>query len=205
MASIQFRADDWGIQNLNGSGLGFYGSTFGNSVEVGQYQTTTWITNSNGTAQGPQVNNIKWTHPNSGSINGAADKNLLDIPNHEASLNIRFNHSTLVRTQNEKLRIFDRSNINNPASGVTCKVAEVAHPSTTQTGSLGSGNSSWETPTGSSVIMSLDFSSPGHSGHRPNGTSTQDLNHDFYFSFSASPDSIGSKTQFGAYFSLEYL
>lgn len=197
-------ADDWGIQNLNGSGLGFYGSSFGSSVEVGAYQDTTWITDGNGTSQGPQVDNVKWTHPNSGSINGAASKALTDIPNHLATLNIRFTHTSAVRTQNAKLRIYDRSNINNNPSGVTCKVAEIIHPSTTQTGTLGSGDSSWETPTGSSAIMDL-VASPGMSGLRQNGSSTSEMRHDWYVAISPSPDSIGSKTQFGLYFQTEYL
>jgi hypothetical protein len=204
MASIIFRSGSFGIHNISGSGLGFYGTTFGNSVEVGAYQTTTWITNAAGTAQGPQVDNITWTHPNSGSINGAASKNLLDIPNHLCPLNIRFNHSSAVRTQNARLRIFDRTNINNNASGVTTKFAEVVHPSITQTGSLGSGVSSWDTPNGSSVVVSL-IASPGHSGIRPNGAGTTDMNHDWYGAISASPDSIGSKTLYGLYFQVEYL
>lgn len=126
------------------------------------------------------------------------------MPNQLASLNIRFNHSTPVRTQNARLRIFDRSSINNNASGVTTRVAELIHPSETQTGLLGSGNSSWQTPTGSSVVMSLT-NSPGQSGLSPNGASTQDMNHDYYVAISASPDSIGSKTNYALYFSVEYL
>lgn len=203
MASISFFATDFGILNLNGSGLGFYGLSFGNSVEVGSYQNSTWITNSNGTAQGNQVNNIKWTHPSSGSINELASVALLAVPNYLATLKIRFNHSTAVQTQNAKLRIFDRSSINNPASGVTCKVAEVIHVDAAQT-ATGSGSSTWNTPTGSSVIMSLT-TSPGLSGYSPNGPSTIDFNHDWFVAMSASPDSIGSKTQFACYFQTEYL
>ena len=203
MAAINFFSQTLAISNLTGSGLGFYGSAFGNSVEVGSYQTTTFITDSNGTIQGPQSDNTKWTHPSSGSINGAASVNLNQFPNYLMPLNIRFTHTTAVKTQNAKLRIYDRSNINNPASGVTCKVAEVIHPDTVQNAN-GSGSTSWATPTGSSVILSC-ASSPGQSGLSPNGTNTKDMRHDYYFALSASPDSVGSKTQFGLYFSLEYL
>jgi hypothetical protein len=203
MASIGFFSQTLSIQNLNGSGLGFFGSGFGNSVEVGAYQDTTWITNSTGATQGPQSDNTKWTHPNSGSINGAASVNLNQFPNYLMPLNIRFTHSSAVKTQNAKLRIYDRSNINNPASGVTCKVAEVIHPDTVQNAN-GSGSTSWATPTGSSVILSCS-SSPGQSGHFINGSNTQDMRHDYYFALTASPDSVGSKTQFAAYFALEYL
>lgn len=204
MAAINFYAgENFGIDNLAGSGLGFYGGGFGFSVAVGEYQDSTFITDGNGTSQGPQVDNIKYMNTQSGIVNGASSGvNILNIPNYLASLNARFTHSTAVKTQNAKLRIYDRSNINNPASGVTCKVAELVHPSTSQL-VTGSGSSVWQTPTGSSVVMSLT-ASPGISGQRPNGANTSATDHDYYFAISASPDSIGSKTNFGLYMELEY-
>ena len=205
MASISFSAGggSFNINNLTGSGIGFYGSTFGNSVEVGAYQDSSWITNSAGTSQGPQINNNKWTHPNSGSLNGLSSINLTAVPNYLSTLQIQFSHTTAVKTQNAKLRIFDRSNINNAASGVLTKMAEIIHPDTAQTAN-GSGSTSWNTPAGSATIVSL-ASSPGLSGLSPNGPSTTDMTHNWYIALSASPDSIGSKTLYGAYFSVEYL
>ena len=204
MATIGFYADENGIQNLNGSGLGFYGSSFGVSVEVGSYQDSTYITDGNGVTEGPVAHNTKWTHPNSGSVNGLDSYALNTIPNRLASLNVRFEHTSNVRTQNGKLRIFDRSSINNEASGVTTKVAELIHPSVNQADPAGSGDTSWNTPTGSSVIMDI-VDAPGMSGHSPNGPSTSEMRHDWYFAISASPDSIGSKTLYGLYVELEYL
>ena len=203
MATIAFYTNGHSTA-VGGSAVGFYGSTFGNSVTVGSYQDTTWITDSNGTLQGPQADNIKWTHPSSGSINGAASVVLTAIPNYLATLNIRFTHATAVRLQNSKLRIFDRSNINNNASGVTTKVAEIVHPTLTQTNN-GSGSSSWNTPGGSGSILTFAFPSPGMSGLAPNGPSTSADRHDFYCAISASPDSVGSKTQYALYFECEYL
>lgn len=207
MAQINFFADNFGVQNLNGSGLGFYGNGFGKSVEVGEYQQTTFITDSNGTVEGPQVNNIQWTHANSGEINGAgSSKQLTAIPNYLATLNIRFTHTSAVKVQNGKVRIFDRSSINNAASGVTTKVAELIHPDTVQNNN-GSGDSSWLTPAGSSVIVDI-ADNPGESGeYAGNGSvSTRDDDrHDWYLAISASPDSIGSKTLYGLYVELEYL
>lgn len=207
MAAISFFADSFGVQNLGGSGLGFYGAGFGSSVEVGEYQDSTFITNGAGTAQGPQVNNITWTHPSSGEINGAgASVVLTAIPNYLATLNVRFTHGSVVKTQNAKLRIYDRSNINNNPSGVTCKVAELIHPYTVQT-NAGSGDTSWNTPVGSSIIMDM-AASPGESGtHAGNGSNSvwTDTRHDWYAAITASPDSIGSKTLFALYFETEYL
>lgn len=202
MANIAFFGQTSHIQAFNGSGIAFMGSSFGSSVDVAAYQTTSWISNSNGTAQGPQLNNIAWTHPNSGSINGGASIAVSGIPNYLATINPRFTHSTAIKTQNVKFRVYDRVSINNDPSGVLCKVAELIHPETSQA-VPGSGANSWSTPTGSSNIMSL-ASSPGLSGLSPNGPSTTDMTHDWYLAISASPNSIGSKT-FAGYLSLEYL
>lgn len=203
MATISFSALDQGIQNLNGSGLGFYGATHGQSVNVSSYQDCTFITDSTGTIPGPQVHNIKYVHPASGSINGLTAVNVLDIPNYLASLKISFTHTSPVKTQNAQFRVYDRSNINNNPSGVLCKVAELVHPSTSQTGSLGSGNASWSTIQGSGSILSMT-ASPGISGLRPSGSNTTQAQHDWYLAISASPSSTGSKT-FAGYFSVEYL
>lgn len=207
MAEINFYADSFGITNLAGSGLGFYGAGFGQSVNVGEWQDTTFITNSNGTAQGPQVNNLKYVNTMSGIINGASSGVLLtQMPNYLATLNIRFTHSTAVQIQNVKLRIYDRSNINNPASGVTTKVAELIHPDIIQNNN-GSGDTTWHTPAGSATIMDL-APSPGYSGiYAGNGSNSTraDTRHDHFIAISASPDSIGSKNLYGLYCSLEYL
>jgi len=205
MAAIDFYAgSNFVINALAGSGLGFFGAGFGFSVEVGTYQGTTFITDGNGVNQGPQADNVKWQNIGSGIVNSASSGiPLISIPNYQASLNPRFTHTSAVKTQNVKLRIYDRSSINNPAVGVTTKVAELIHPTLTQF-PIGSGDTTWETPTGSSVIMSL-VASPGMSGLRPNGAQTTADRHDWYLALSASPDSIGSKTSYGLYVELEYL
>lgn len=205
MALLQFFAGEgFNIDNLNGSGLGFFGSAgFGASVPVGEYQGTTFITNSTGTVQSSQVDNVKYANAASGIVGSSSSGIALTaIPNYQSTLNIRFTHGTAVQTQNVKLRIYDRDSVNNDPSGVTCKVAEVIHPNTTQIND-GSGSTTWYTPTGSSVIMDL-VSSPGTSGLSPNGPSTTDTQHDHYICLSASPDSVGSKL-FALYCELEYL
>lgn len=206
MALISFLSgSDFTINDLSGSGLGFYGDNgFGTSVQVGQYQGRTFITNSAGTAQGPECDNIKWTHPGSGIIGQTGSSvALINIPNYQSTLNIRFTHGSAVKVQNAQLRIYDRSNINNPASGVTTKTVQIIHPNTAQD-ATGSGDTTWRTPGGSGSIQVL-VGSPGLSGLSPSGTNTSDVQHDFYVGMSASPDSIGSKTQYGLYVSLEYL
>lgn len=212
MASITFLAGGYGfpITNLNNSGLGFFGAGgFGQSVAVNAWQGSTYITDGNGINMGPQVNNIQYIHPNSGAVQGGTIVNLTNIPNYQSTLNVHFNNSTPVRTQNAKLYIYDRISTSNSPSGVKCAVAMLVHPDITQSAG-GSGDTSWEIPAGSSYLNASQLNngstfSPGVSGLSPNGAATTDLNHDWYFALSASPNSIGSKTYFGALFSVEFL
>ncbi len=199
MASVFFSSNNL---SSNNSGLGFFGAQFGDSVNVSNYQDSTFFTDSNGLSQGPQVNNVKYIHPNSGLVNGVGPVNLLDISNYQATLKISFNHTSAVKTQNPVFRLFDRNVLANSPSGILCKCAEVIHPSLVQTGTLGSGSATWQN-IGGDTIMTL-ISSPGYSGLRPNGSNTTSTVHDWFVNISVSPSNTGEK-KFAGYFSVEYL
>ena len=236
MATLGFYAGNTSISNLSGSGLGFYGSSFGTSVAVGSFQDTTFITSADGTTQGTAASNVKYLNDGSGIISTAtAGTGLKFIPNDKATLNIRFTHATAVKTQNASVRIFDRNSADNPASGVTTRVADLIHTSSLLT-VPGSGDEYWwgsasndgtdargtfqgspnpdqrlaagsYTVGGSGIIVPIS-DSPGASGnyaHNGTGSEHTATQHDWYLAISASPDSIGSKTQYGLYVTLEYL
>jgi hypothetical protein len=205
MATITFLAGtDFTINTLNGSGIGFYGdSGFGYSVAVGSYQGRSFITDSTGTSQGPEVDNCKYLNT-SGVIVGQTGSgiHLLALPNYLSTVNIRFTNSPAVKTQNVKAYGYDRSNKNNDPSGVTLQIAEIIHPNNNQS-MTGSGSTVWNNTHGSGSILTLS-SGPGTSGLSPNGTNTTDIQHDWYLAMSATPTSVGAKT-FGLYVELEYL
>ena len=222
MADINFFINTAGFTydlNTSGSGLAFFGdSGFGDAIPVGQYNGTTFVSDGLGVTQGAQGKNIKWlkdkvigggaAQVGSGIISGPVEKPLQDIPNYQSTLQVRFTHTSAVRTQNAELRIYNRSDINEAAVGVTTKVAEIIHPSQTA-GPTGSGDDDWFTPAGSAVVVEF-CDSPGPSGIY--GGTTRDLGqggnwyqHDWHAAISASPDSIGNKTAYGLYFALEYL
>jgi hypothetical protein len=216
MASISFFAgEDFTINALAGSGIGFYGDDgFGTSVRVSEWQGRTFITDSTGTAEGPEVDNCKYVDP-TGVVLGQAGAGILlsQIPNYLATLNIRFEHDEAVKVQNAQLQIYDRVDPDSPASGVTTAVYEVVHPGTGQSadGSGGPGNvlvsgeHSWYMFVGDTPTDPIDLSaSPGTSGLSPSGEDTIDTRHDWFLALSASPDEIGSKL-FGGFVSLEYL
>lgn len=220
------------INHSAGSGVGFYGAAYGISVPVGEYQDTTFVTNANGTAIDQYaLNNTKYTSISGVTGFGGAVDNR-KMPNYWAPLNIRFTHSEAVRVQNCKLRIFDRLDIAKQASGVTTKVYEVRHPnaSSSTSGLVHRGISdvtahAWKEFDPTEAMSDMLFtSSPGISGLNTSageivpsteasftswttnqGAAHQSLRHDWYASLSASPDSIGSKTSYGLYFTCEYL
>lgn len=239
MAEIKFYANIAGQPSTNdgqlinhsaGSGIGFYGSNFGVSVPIGTKQLTTFVTDSIGTNEGSQLNNT--TMVTSGdantigtvSLNGAGAINLDRLPNYLCPLNVRFTHTEPVRVQNCKLRIFDRNDIDNHASGVVTYVYEARHPANVQTVSnlshRGRTQNSWYEFDSLDAMTDMPFtSSPGVSG---TNTNTQDTNpalgylstsgsllssfrHDWYVALSSEPVTVGSKTQYGLYFSVEYL
>lgn len=218
MASIEFRANEGlsgsdevinqSSQGLSGSGIGFFGSAGAlSSVRIGEYQDRTFVVNSAGTSSAAEIDNVKYVASSSGLISrGGVEEssiNLQRIPNYKSTLNIRFTHDTEVSTQNAVIYAYDRTNINNGPSGLTCQIASIIHPSVS-TGVLGSGSSSWVDSQGFSTALTC-HASPGVSGLSPSGSSTSSTQHDWYFALSASPSSIGSKTDFGLYFSVEYL
>lgn len=230
-AEIKFyanvNADDSVIEiaHNNGSGIGFYGSTFGVSVPVNSQQTTTWTTNADGTNQGIQLHNTAYSTTGTVSINSSEAIDLDSLPNYLCPLNIRFTNDEAVKVQNCKLRIFDRNNIQNQASGVTTYVYEARHPLTSQVPSglsfKGEPDDIWFEFDPVNAMDDMEFApSPGVSGQNTSsddtyyvvknatsasGVSLASLRHDWYVALSAEPQSIGSKTNYGLYFSVEYL
>ena len=244
MATIQFYANvkpETGntattsnlIDHAAGSGIGFYGNGFNTSVAVGGNQTQTYVTNANGTSQGVRLNNTALSTQGTSSVNGTCSINggtaidLQAMPNMYCPLNIRFTHSSAVKTQNGKLFIFDRVNKNNAASGVTTYVYEARHPSNVEGTTLAlthrpaTAGHFWNKFTTSSAGTSIDLTaSPGSGGLNTDSADSNDtvklwttslggahpaLQHDWYIALSSSPDSIGSKTSYGLFYQLEYL
>ena len=146
------------LETLSGSGLGFFGATAGSSVQIGSHQDSTYVSNGDGSSTTSQTNNVKFvadTFPSGmcevdalGSPYGPVG--LSGVKSYESTLGIRFGHDTAVKTQNVQLRIYDRANINYPASGVNTKVAEVVNFNGSTYNNQGAGG------TGSSAVGSGD-------------------------------------------------
>jgi hypothetical protein len=236
MATIKFYANTFDNNNTPlliphgiGSGIGFYGPGYATSVPIANYQDTTWLTNSNGTAtEQVQLNNTKYINESQVSINGANPLNLDKLPNKLCPLEIRFEHDQAVRVQNAKLRVFNGNNISNFASGVAAYVFEARHPSLDQLRSnlnhRARSSNTWFEFDSSSGGTPPDMpltSSPGTNGANGGidggiednstlgatifeGSAHESPSHSWFIALSISPDEIGSKL-FGLYMSVEYL
>ena len=217
-----------------GSGLGFYGSSIGVSVPVAEYQTTTYHTNGDGTdtAGATKLKNTQYATSTTVKPDTADAIDNDTLANFETPLNVRFTHTEPVAVQNVKLRIFDRNDIAKAASGVDTRVYEARHPmgshSISQLG-LNAGapyDTDWTLFNGDSSDDEKEIpltAGPGVSGSNTlvnesasvatligtdgtaEGASHKSMRHDWYMALSASPESIGSKTSYGLYFTLEYL
>lgn len=131
------------IHNLAGSGLGFFGASFNTSVQVGSFNETTFITDEDGTEQGPAVQNVQYIDAASGIVNGAvAGTGLQWIPNNSASMRVEFIDTQTREIQNAEFRAYDRVDKDYSPSGVTVRVAEIIHPSPLLN-IKGSGDSVW--------------------------------------------------------------
>ena len=175
MATISFYAGTTAINNLSGSGLGFFGGSFGQSVEINSWQGSTFITNGTGSTNGGTANNVKYASDTTAYAVGVTPATGLKyIPNKYATCNIRFTNATTVKTQNVRLRVFDRANKNHPASGVVTRVVELLNPRLTYGTVEGSGDAKWwgsSTHDGTDVFSSMQ-GSPNPSVRLPAGVNT---------------------------------
>ena len=249
MAEIRFYAQgvsntevsDGGYGDITheaGSGLGFFGSNIGVSVPVGDYQTTTFHTNGDGTdvAGSTRLKNTRYVSNTGVSIDEGATIELDKMCNFQAPLNIRFTHDEDVMVKTCRLRIFDRNDITKAAEDVNTKVYETRRYSSSNAGDLqldhvaaaspmqanpatqwtafsdGDGDEMYltdspgvsgaNTTAGDNVATKV----AGYVGTVPQeGATHRAMRHDWYLAVSASPNTIGAKTNYGMYFTCEYL
>jgi hypothetical protein len=171
--------------------LGFFGAGFGFSIRVGEYNNTCYVTNDNGTTSYGQTPNLRWANSSGAYVaSETVATELLEVDNTEATLRITLNTDSDVQTQNSAFRAFDRVNIDNNPSGVTMLAAEINKPSPSV---RGSGDTFWSNIAGSGSVLSLDDHLAA------SGT------HQWYVGLTASPLTIGEKTNLGFYFETEFL
>lgn len=191
--------------NQNDYSLGFFGKNRLTPVEIGEWQEAMFLVDESvgsGYVQTPNIEYYSSTHAILDGVYPAIP--LINIPNYQATLNVRFKNDASVRVYNAECRLFDRNNINAAPSGVFVKLAEIVHTSRLQNNAEGKGHSSWQ-DVDSGQLISL-FNSPGESGQYAGIVNYRsDNRHDWYLAISMSPKTLGKRDQVGLYVSLEYL
>jgi len=169
--------------------VGFYGPGFGLSVKVGEYNETTYRTTEDGQTNGTALPNLRYANT-SGAYVGPSiiAAELVSVLNNESTIRVRLTTDSAVQTQNAELRTFDKTSIDSAPSGVDVFSAEIINPSGTGTGDV-----NWTQIQGSGTVLGLD------------DQTTASTEHNFYIALSATPTSIGEKTNFAFYFQAEFL
>ncbi len=170
--------------------LGFFGAAFGFSIRVGEFNQTCRVTNDDGSTDLAQIPNLKFFNASGAFVAGELlARELLQIDNDEATLRVRMFTDSSVSTQNSAFRAFDRVDINNGPSGVLVKAAEIIKiPSQ----GVGSGNTFWTDIAGTGDLDLVDQVAASSV-------------HSWFVGLTASPQSIGEKTDLGFYFETEFL
>lgn len=172
--------------------VGFYGSSFGFSIRVGEYNNTTYRTNANGTSDGGALPNLRFANTSGAHVGSEVSATeLLEVDNDEATLKITLTTDNPIKTQNSSFRCFDRVSINNNPSGVTMRAAEIRKDQTTV---RGSGDTNWTVVAGSGSTLSL-----------ADQTTENSTTHDWYIGLTATPTSIGEKTNIAFYLESEFV
>lgn len=172
--------------------VGFFGAGFGFSIRIGEYNQQTRRTNANGTSDGGTMPNLRFANVSGAFVaSDVTASELLEVDNTEATLLIRLTTDNPIQTQNASFRAFDRVSIDNNPSGVTIRAAEIRNDITAP---RGSGDTNWTVIAGSGSTLSL-----------ADQTTENNTVHDWYIGLTATPTSIGEKTNIGFYVESEFL
>lgn len=175
--------------SISSSGIGAFGSGgFGQSVSVGEYQGSTYVTNSAASLQGPALSNVKYVHDNSGLVAGTTLLNLRAIPNSQSTFEIRVTSDDAVSLQNSRVYVTERASTTGMPLYLSTKIAEIDHTGVVQLNE-GLGSVAWSGVAGTGSYLSLG-NSPGLSG----GVSGSSTSHSYYIALSLSPSAVGSRT-----------
>ena len=167
----------WVLQGTTPTTIGatdiiqFAGATFDSAITVGAYNDSTHVESSAGVndSEGNSPKNSKYLTSSTVDV-GAGSVNLNTVSTANCPLKINFAHDSAVAVTNHILYAYNGTTTTAAPTGVTFYAAE-------------QGDSTWTNAEGSAAAVSVADSAAATS-------------HDFYFLISASPESVGEKTDF---------
>ena len=185
MAAFEWYGQDTGTADVAVGAtdkFSFYGAAFNDAIEVSSYQDSSHVEdNANSEiCSTAHLMNTKYIAAGSMDFN-AGDGGALGagMPTNEGCpLYILFGDDSAVTTSSTTIWAYDDSTDSAVPTGVTFQIAE-------------GGNATWTNAEGSGAAMGV-------------GDDTSAATHHYYFSVSASPESVGVKTAFAMKFQLTY-
>lgn len=189
--SIEWRSGDDSVVIPSEARIGFFGTNFGDSVGMGNYQGSTFVTNDFGSAHAEELPNVQFqaNFPGNGTcITPYSGKSpIKDIPQWECTLHLRMTTGVESRIQVAKFIAYASGSFSiNDLNDVVA-----ATPSDVIIAGFEWGDSDWTPMGGDSQPLMLT----------PYSESSGQLNHDYYIGLSAQPLAIGINTSimFAAY------
>jgi hypothetical protein len=184
-------------------GIGFYGlQGSGSTLAPGEWNRSTYIVEGDPRVPEAQIDCVTYTNESSGMVFGETPLPLTEIPNHQATINIRFTQNTAVKVLNARCNLYDGVNTDLPPYGWNARMAEILHPDKTQVAG-GDGDSTWHVASTGQMVSLRN--NPGPTGaFYERYSSSGFYRHDWFVALSASPEQVGSKTA-GLNVYLEYL
>jgi len=169
--NIQWKGGDDATLIPSGSYVGFYGSSFNQSIPLNTYNQTTFVTNSTGTLNTGTLPNVRYTSPGMGiftntthgTISGSISS-ILAGTGADMTLHIQITSGSAVYLTNVNLIAFSGISINQSPQNATVVGFE-------------SGSSSWAVMDGISAPLALT----------PSATAA--TTHDYYVGISIAPTS----------------
>jgi len=179
--SIIWKSGDDTVTISSGSRIGFFGTNFGESIPLDNYQSTTVSTNSLGTVNNGALPNVKFINTTQGDW-GSGTQNLTLLPSGSATLHIRVTSGSASRLQAVNLYAYSGSFSIGPAGSGSISASAPSN-SNIMGFEVGGTNTTWTHISGSASPLVLT----------PHVSSAQQ-NHDYYVAISASPSITGVNT-----------
>jgi len=177
----------WYLQGTSPTTIGatdilqFAKATFDSPITITEYQDTTHVESSTGVdlSTGNSPKNSKYLTSSTVSIDGGSSEALSGVSTSNCPVKINFSHGTSVITYDAIFYSYDGTTTTVAPVGVTFQAAE-------------QGDASWTNAEGSTSAVTI-------ANH-----STPATSHDYFLLVSASPESVGEKTDFSVRIELTY-
>lgn len=175
--TIQWKGGDDVVTISNGSRIGFFGASFGDSIVLNTYQDKTYVTNIDGTVNSGALPNVKYVSnsPGMGSI-GSGSAAITTFASNQCTLHISMTSGSASRIQAVKLIAYSGSLEVGPSGGLSA-----AGPLDVTIVGFELGDTNWTIMSGSAQPLMLT----------PYSGAAGLLDHDYYIGLSAQPQVTG--------------